>query len=137
MEYILSDQKEGDCIFCPGDNRSEDEARLILHVGHLSMVMMNRFPYINGHLLVAPVRHVGGLELLSQEEKLNLLNMVSMSVEILRKAMSPEGFNVGLNLGKVAGAEKCRATEADRQHTGTGKRADSLPRHLSSSHGQR
>ena len=62
MEYILSDQQEGDCIFCPGDNRGEDESRLILHVGRLSMVMMNRFPYINGHLLVAPVRHVIGLE---------------------------------------------------------------------------
>jgi len=104
MEYILSDQKEGVCIFCPGENRGEDESKLILHVGQLSMVMMNRFPYINGHLLVAPVRHVRGLELLSQEEKLDLLTMVSKSVEVLKQAMNPEGFNVGLNLGRVAGA---------------------------------
>jgi len=68
------------------------------------MVMMNRFPYINGHILVAPVRHVNGLEWLSQEERLDLLTMVTRSVEILKKAFSPEGFNVGLNLGKVAGA---------------------------------
>jgi len=104
MEYILSDQKGGDCIFCPGSNRDEDGSRLILHVGSLSMVMMNRFPYINGHLLVAPVRHVRGLELLSKEETLDLLTVVSSSVEVLKKVMKPEGFNVGMNLGKVAGA---------------------------------
>jgi len=104
MEYILSDQKAGPCIFCPGDNRDTDNSRLILYVGDLSMVIMNRFPYINGHLLVAPVRHVKGLESLSQDERLDLLTKVARSVEILKKVMSPEGFNVGLNLGKVAGA---------------------------------
>jgi ATP adenylyltransferase len=104
MEYILSDQKAGSCIFCPGDNRDMDRSRFILHMGDLSMVMMNRFPYINGHLLVAPVRHVKGLELLSQEERLDILTAVARSVEILKKVLSPEGFNVGLNLGKVAGA---------------------------------
>ena len=104
MDYILSDEKGGDCIFCIGDDRSKDQERLILHVGSMTMVMMNRFPYINGHLLVAPVRHVRGLELLSREEKLDLLDMVSRSVEVLKKAMGPEGFNVGLNLGRVAGA---------------------------------
>lgn len=104
MEYILSDQKEGACIFCPGDNRDTDRSRLILHVGDLSMVIMNRFPYINGHILVAPVRHVKGLELLSREERLDLLTTVTRSIEILKKVISPEGFNIGLNLGKAAGA---------------------------------
>lgn len=104
MEYILSDQKEGGCIFCPGDDRENDGSRLILYVGDRSIVIMNRFPYINGHLLVAPVRHVKGLELLSREERLDLLTTVTHSVEILKKVMTPEGFNVGLNLGKVAGA---------------------------------
>lgn len=104
MAYILSDQKESRCIFCPGPNRDTDESRLILYVGELSMVMMNRFPYINGHLLVAPSRHVKGLESLSEEEMLDLLTMVSRSIDILRNVMSPEGFNVGMNLGKVAGA---------------------------------
>ncbi len=104
MEYILSDQKAGGCIFCPGEDRDQDESRLILHVGDRTMVMMNRYPYINGHLLVAPVRHVMGLEALSPEETLDLLTMVSRSVEILKTAMMPEGFNVGLNLGRVAGA---------------------------------
>lgn len=104
MEYILSDQKGGECIFQTGDDRSGDVERLILHVGPLTMVMMNRYPYINGHLLVAPRRHVPGLEDLTKEETLDLLVMVRKSIGVLKKVMSPEGFNVGLNLGRVAGA---------------------------------
>ena len=104
MEYILSNQEKGECIFCPGDDRSRDEARFILYVGSMSMVVMNRFPYINGHLLVAPVRHGPNLEFLSDEEMLDLLTMVRRSIAILKKEMDPEGFNVGLNLGRVAGA---------------------------------
>ena len=104
MEYILSDQKGGNCIFCPGSERGEDEERLILYVGSLTTVMMNRFPYNNGHLLVAPIQHVPGLDQLSDEESLDLLLMVRKSIDILRNTMNPEGFNVGLNLGQVAGA---------------------------------
>jgi ATP adenylyltransferase len=104
MEYILTDQEKGGCIFCPGDDRSQDEARLILYVGSMSMVVMNRFPYINGHLLVAPVRHGPDLEFLSDGEMLDLLKMVRISIAILKKEIGPEGFNVGLNLGRVAGA---------------------------------
>ena len=104
MEYILSDDCGEECIFCPGDNRDDDKRRLILHLGSLVMVMMNRFPYTNGHLLVAPARHVSGLEYLSQEELLAIMLTVRQSVEILKKEMSPEGFNVGMNLGKVSGA---------------------------------
>ncbi len=104
MAYILSDQKGGSCIFCPGNDRDQDEARLILYVGSLSTVMMNRFPYNNGHLLVAPIQHVHGLDQLSDEESLDLLLMVRRSIDILKNIMDPEGFNVGLNLGRVAGA---------------------------------
>jgi ATP adenylyltransferase len=103
MDYIVSDEKE-ECIFCLGDDRSHDEARLILNAGSMTMVMMNKYPYINGHLLVAPVRHLSDLEGLSHEESLDLLLMVRKSIHILREIMNPEGFNVGLNLGKVAGA---------------------------------
>ena len=104
MEYILSAKEAGECIFCPGDNRSQDQERLVLYVGSLTFVIMNRFPYINGHLLVAPVRHVPDLESLTEKETLDLLLMVRRSIEVLKKVMSPEGFNVGLNLGSVAGA---------------------------------
>ena len=104
MDYILSEDKEGGCIFCPGEDRNRDEGRLILYVGSMTRVMMNRFPYINGHLLVAPVRHVPDFEGLSDEEALALLQILRKSIGILKTVMVPEGFNVGLNLGKVAGA---------------------------------
>jgi ATP adenylyltransferase len=68
------------------------------------MVMMNKFPYINGHLLVAPIRHLSALDELSRYEMGVLLATVEESVAILKQVMSPDGFNVGLNLGKVAGA---------------------------------
>jgi len=68
------------------------------------MVMMNKYPYTNGHMLVAPKRHVASLEDLSFEEMGDLLRMVRDSVGILKKMMKPDGFNVGLNLGAVAGA---------------------------------
>ena len=104
MEYILSNEKQPGCIFCAGDNRENDEERLILHVGNKTMVIMNKYPYANGHLLVCPVRHCFGLDMLDDKERLDLIGMVSRTIEILKKAFKPDGFNVGLNLGKVAGA---------------------------------
>jgi ATP adenylyltransferase len=104
MEYILSNDKPEGCILCPGDDRSADAERLILHVGEKSLVIMNKYPYINGHLLVAPNRHVGAMEELTDEEMLDVMNLVRTSIGVLREHMGPDGFNVGLNLGKVAGA---------------------------------
>ena len=104
MRYIISDEEGDNCIFCPGEDRHEDEQRLILYISTYTMVIMNRFPYNNGHLLVAPVRHVSGLEHLSDGETLELLQTVRRSIDILKEIMTPEGFNVGLNLGRVAGA---------------------------------
>ncbi|MBW1668401.1 MAG: HIT domain-containing protein, partial [Deltaproteobacteria bacterium] len=86
------------------EDRSKDGERLILYVGSLTVAMMNRFPYNNGHLLVAPLRHVAQMEDLSDEETLDLLRIVRESIGILRKVMQPEGFNVGMNLGRIAGA---------------------------------
>ena len=100
MEYILS-EKEDVCIFCQGLAKNNE---LTLLRGGVVMVMMNKFPYINGHLLVAPARHISGLDELDKSEKGELLSMVDRSIQILRHVMQPDGFNVGLNLGKVAGA---------------------------------
>ena len=100
MEYILA-EKEDRCIFCDALSQSDD---LTLFKGSDTMVMMNKFPYINGHLLVAPVRHLSGLDQLSKDEMGEILATVDRSVEILKQVMNPDGFNVGLNLGKVAGA---------------------------------
>lgn len=100
MEYILA-EKEDECIFCHAISTTTD---LTLYKGKTIMVLMNKYPYINGHLLVAPIRHVSTLDALSKNEMGRLLMKVDHSIQILKKEMSPDGFNVGLNLGKVAGA---------------------------------
>jgi len=104
MEYVGSGQANEGCIFCPGHDRNQDEKKLILYRGEWSIVLMNRFPYSNGHLLLAPLRHVSSFDSLSPDEKLDLLNMVERSVSVLKEVMDPAGFNIGMNLGKVAGA---------------------------------
>jgi len=100
MEYILGKKDEG-CIFCKAIS---DQGDLTLYKGEVTMVVMNKYPYINGHLLVAPIRHLSTLEQLNKDEMGDLLETVEKSVRILKQAMKPDGFNVGLNLGKVAGA---------------------------------
>ena len=100
MEYILAEKEKG-CIFC--DALSEN-ADLTLYKGIDTLVMMNKFPYINGHLLVAPTQHLSTLHQLTRDEMGRLLETVETSIGILKRVMNPDGFNVGLNLGKVAGA---------------------------------
>ncbi|MDJ0818785.1 MAG: HIT domain-containing protein [Desulfobacterales bacterium] len=100
MEYILG-EKPDSCVFC---DALEPDAELTLFKGNDTMVMMNKFPYINGHLLVAPIRHISALDQLNRYEMGQLLATVDKSIGILKLVMQPDGFNVGLNLGKVAGA---------------------------------
>ena len=100
IEYILEDREER-CIFCAALAEHDE---LTLFKGRVTIVTMNKFPYINGHLLVAPVKHVSALDELNKTEMGDLLATVEKSVAILKAAMQPDGFNVGLNLGKVAGA---------------------------------
>ena len=101
IDYILSNEKPDGCVFC---NALENKDGLTLYTSPDIQVVMNKFPYSNGHLWVAPVRHVSTLDLLSEEEMGKLLMMVNTSMGILKEVMNPDGFNVGLNIGKVAGA---------------------------------
>lgn len=103
IEYILG-KRDSSCIFCPDTQGLSDEDRLILRRDNLAMVMMNKYPYNNGHLLVAPLRHVSRLHQLSEEESREIMNWVTKSTVILQNTMRPDGFNVGLNLGREAGA---------------------------------
>lgn len=98
--YINETKKKG-CIFCFAVSQDLD---LTLYHGTLCTVLLNRYPYTNGHLLVSPKRHVGLLEDLTVEEGAALMAAVTESVRILKQVMNPQGFNVGLNLGNVAGA---------------------------------
>jgi ATP adenylyltransferase len=102
--YIGKDHGS-ECIFCEKLNSREDEANHVVARGDKTFVIMNIFPYNNGHLLVAPKRHVGDLEDLNAEESLELFQMTQRMVKVLRRAFNnPHGFNIGINLGKVAGA---------------------------------
>lgn len=103
MEYILGEDKSPGCIFCPWPEEDLAE-RLVLFSGSLTRIMMNKYPYINGHLLIAPLRHVPELEDLTPEELLDLQEKLRRALSILKETMRPDGFNIGLNLGLVAGA---------------------------------
>jgi ATP adenylyltransferase len=78
--------------------------RLVLYAGAQALVMLNRYPYNNGHLMVAPRRHIASPELLERGDRALLADLVAFSVERLRDVLTPAGFNVGANLGKAAGA---------------------------------
>jgi ATP adenylyltransferase len=104
MAYIKNTRKPATCIFCAKARDRRDAANLLLHRGRQGFVMMNLFPYNSGHLMVAPYAHVSSLESLSADSALDLLQLTNLSLRVLRMELRPEGFNVGINLGKVSGA---------------------------------
>jgi ATP adenylyltransferase len=103
MEYILN-PKPGGCFFCLDNERDKDRENLVLHRSDHSFVMMNRYPYCNGHMMVSPYRHISDLEKLKSEEMLDLFATVALCTRVLSDKFAPQGFNVGINLGKAAGA---------------------------------
>ena len=103
MEYIINDKPTG-CIFCGAETPEKDRERLILYRTPLSFVMMNRYPYTNGHLLVAPYRHTADLNELDETEMLDLFATIRLCRNALQSTASPQGFNIGINLGHAAGA---------------------------------
>lgn len=102
IKYILG--KKEKCIFCDKVKNNNDRENYVLLRGKDGFVMLNTFPYNNGHLMVAPYRHVPDLDGLEKNELGELMGLVKKSTQILKKALNPEGFNVGINMGKVAGA---------------------------------
>jgi ATP adenylyltransferase len=103
IEYIRSRKPTG-CIFCLNGSDIEDRDCLVLHRSPHSIIMLNRYPYSNGHILVAPHRHLPDLNGLTGAEAADLFAMVRLSCNVLQEAASPEGYNIGVNLGKAAGA---------------------------------
>lgn len=102
MEYILA-PKTRNCVFCQ-KIECDDHAEHILLRGQTAYITLNRYPYNNGHLLVVPYAHVASLEDLPSETLLETMLLVNKGLAALRMAMQPQGFNVGVNLGKLAGA---------------------------------
>jgi len=106
MAYINGDDKHAGqgCIFCLQNRSAEDEERLVLHRGEQAFVIMNRYPYSNGHLMVAPYRHIADLGLLTADEAVDVHRLTVMCRDVLRLCFAPQGFNIGINCGQVAGA---------------------------------
>lgn len=106
--YVTSaaGEPDPDCIFCAklNDDPARDEENLLLARTDRCFVLMNLYPYNNGHLLVAPHRHVGDITALDDAEMLELFQVTRRMVEVLRRAFNPDGFNMGINVGRVAGA---------------------------------
>lgn len=107
MEYIehnLKENSDDDCIFCTRLEAADDDKHLILHRGVNAFIIMNLYPYNNGHLMIVPNRHVGDITELNDKELLEISQLISLSVRALQQAINPDGFNIGMNLGRVAGA---------------------------------
>lgn len=100
MEYIKGEKPEG-CVFCKCSIRCDE---YVIYDGKSSFVMMNRYPYVSGHLMIIPHRHIGKIEDLKQEERNEIFVLLDLSVKVLQEAMNPDGFNIGMNIGKAAGA---------------------------------
>jgi ATP adenylyltransferase len=103
MEYIKND-KSGECIFCSLPKVGDDKNNFILFKGRYCFVIMNIYPYNTGHLMVVPCRHCACITDLDTVESMELNELTKKSIQILRKVNTPDGFNVGFNLGKSAGA---------------------------------
>ena len=103
MGYILSDKTEG-CIFCELPKQNNDRENLILYRSSHTFIIMNRYPYNNGHIMVVPYLHSPSLDGLNDETLLDFMKVTRHAVSSAKKAFMPEGFNIGINLGKVAGA---------------------------------
>jgi ATP adenylyltransferase len=103
MQYIVGPRSDG-CILCEKAKGEEDAKNLILARGPFAYVLLNIYPYNSGHLMIAPYRHLECLEILSPEESAEMMAWACKSERILREAFHAEGFNIGVNVGKVAGA---------------------------------
>lgn len=104
MEYILAGNKPDGCIFCVQDKLSEDRDRLILHRSIHSFAMLNLYPYTNGHIMAMPYRHTADPAELDEAELLDLMMTVRLCKQVLQEAFSPQGFNIGMNVGRASGA---------------------------------
>jgi len=103
QEFILG-RKEKGCIFCKRLTKDDDRKNLILFRGKTAFVILNKYPYNSGHLMVVPNRHKRDLEALTAKELTELMQLTQKCVQVLKKTFKPCGFNIGFNLGKAAGA---------------------------------
>ena len=104
MSYILDNKNEEVCVFCQALEQTDGCENLIIHRGHYAYIILNRYPYTSGHLMVVPFEHCATLEGLAPEIRGEMMELISRSVQILNEAYQAQGFNLGANLGSAAGA---------------------------------
>lgn len=103
LEYVQHADEQDGCVFCNAA-AGEDEDGLVVRRGERAFALLNRFPYSSGHLMVAPYRHGSGFDSLDDDEALEVHRLAVQAIEALQAVYSPDGFNVGWNLGRIAGA---------------------------------
>ena len=103
IDYIQSKKPPG-CIFCDKPAENQDDENLILMRGRYNFIILNAFPYNNGHMMVVPNRHTSHLAGWAPKEQMELIELADLAVELLNRTMRPDGFNLGINMGHVAGA---------------------------------
>ena len=104
LEYIENAERQQGCILCRFPAEGRDAERYILCQHTHTFVILNAYPYSNGHLMVVPRRHTASLDDLNADARLELMDLVAESVRVLKQAYRPDGFNIGINIGRVAGA---------------------------------
>jgi ATP adenylyltransferase len=104
LEYIQRADELDECFLCAAASSSDDEGALVVHRGRHTLVVLNRFPYASGHLMATPYRHVGELSDLTDDEVLEIHRCAASGLGALAQTMRPQGFNLGWNLGRIAGA---------------------------------
>ena len=103
IEYIKSEKNKG-CIFCQLPKENKDDENLIVYRGEHAFAIMNNYPYNPGHVMVVPYRHVGNFEDLNKEEVEDIYRVSKLLIMAIKNVMNPQGFNIGMNIGRVAGA---------------------------------
>ena len=102
--YMTAKKEKGGCIFCEALGRADDENTLVVYRGEHCFVILNRYPYTSGHLMVAPNTHVSRLTAISEEAAQEMMRLVRTAETAIERAYTPDGFNLGMNLGEAAGA---------------------------------
>lgn len=104
IKYILSSKKKSGCFICEIINDKKDEENLVLKRGKYSIIIMNRYPYNSAHLMISPLRHIKNIYELNENETEEIMKFLSLSQKIIEKLYNPDGFNIGVNIGRAAGA---------------------------------
>jgi ATP adenylyltransferase len=104
MEYIISPKSGDSCIFCDALKQEDGDENLVVHRGPQAFVMLNRYPYTSGHLMIVPYEHKPSLEFLAAAARAEIMDLSARAIQVLQALYTPQGFNLGMNIGTAAGA---------------------------------